>query len=91
VKCDYTGSSETFRQVTEGCAPVKVVIAGGAKLGEERTLLEMVAGAMEGGAAGASIGRNAFQHESPGKITRAICAIVHEGKSVDEAMAILQA
>jgi len=90
VKCDYTGSPETFRQVTEGCGPVKVVIAGGAKLGEDRALLEMVWGAMQAGAAGASIGRNAFQHENPEKITRAICAIVHEGKSVDDAMAILQ-
>lgn len=89
VKCDYTGSPETFRQVTEGCGPVPVVIAGGAKLGDDRALLEMVAGAMEGGAAGASIGRNAFQHADPTGITRAICAIVHEGKSVTEALAIL--
>jgi len=88
VKCDYTGSPETFRQVTAACGPVKVVIAGGAKLGDDRALLEMVAGAMEAGAAGASIGRNAFQHAHPTKITQAICAIVHGGKSVDDALAI---
>jgi len=90
VKCDYTGSPETFRQVTEGCGPIKVVIAGGAKLGDDRALLEMVAGAMEAGGAGASIGRNAFQHVDPTRITRAICAIVHEGKSVEDALAVLQ-
>jgi predicted phospho-2-dehydro-3-deoxyheptonate aldolase len=89
VKCDYTGSPETFRQVTEGCGPVKVVIAGGAKLGDDRALLEMVWGAMQAGAAGASIGRNAFQHADPTRITRAICAIVHGGKSVEDALAIL--
>jgi fructose-bisphosphate aldolase/2-amino-3,7-dideoxy-D-threo-hept-6-ulosonate synthase len=89
VKCDYTGSPETFRQVTEGCGPVKVVIAGGAKLGDDRALLEMVWGAMQAGAAGASIGRNAFQHDNPKRITQAICAIVHGGKSVEDALAIL--
>ena len=89
IKCDYTGSAETFREVVEGCDPVKVVIAGGAKLGEDRALLEMVAGSLEAGGAGVSIGRNAFQHENPEAITRAIVALVHEGKLVDEAMELL--
>ncbi|MGQ9732553.1 MAG: 2-amino-3,7-dideoxy-D-threo-hept-6-ulosonate synthase [Candidatus Zipacnadales bacterium] len=89
VKCNYTGSPETFCEVTEGCAPTPVVIAGGAKLGDDRALLEMVAGAMQAGAAGVSIGRNAFQHEDPTKITRAIVGIVHEGIAVEEAMALL--
>ncbi|MBM3499441.1 MAG: fructose-bisphosphate aldolase [Armatimonadetes bacterium] len=89
VKCDYTGSPETFREVTEGCGPVKVVIAGGARLGDDRALLEMVAGAMEAGGAGASIGRNAFQHANPTRITQAICVIVHEGKSVSDALSVL--
>ncbi len=88
VKCDYTGSPETFREVVEGCGTVKVVIAGGARLGDDRALLEMVAGAIAAGAAGVSIGRNAFQHERPEAITRAIVGIVHEGKSVDDARAI---
>lgn len=90
VKCDYTGSAETFREVVEGCGRVKVVIAGGAKLGDDRALLEMVAGALEAGGAGVSIGRNAFQHEKPERITRAIVALVHEDNSVDDALAVLQ-
>jgi len=89
VKCDYTGSAETFREVVQGCTPVPVVIAGGAKLGDDRALLEMVAGAIEAGCAGVSIGRNAFQHENPEAITRAIVGLVHEGKSVEEAEAAL--
>ncbi len=91
VKCDYTGSPETFREVVAGCGTVKVVIAGGAKLGDDRALLDMVAGAMAAGAAGVSIGRNAFQHEHPEAITRSIVALVHEGKSVDDAMAMIAA
>ncbi len=88
VKVPYTGSPETFRQVIEGCG-VPVVIAGGAKMDSDRDILEMVKGAMDAGGAGASIGRNVFQHKDPEKMTRAIAAIVHQNVSVDQALAIL--
>jgi fructose-bisphosphate aldolase / 2-amino-3,7-dideoxy-D-threo-hept-6-ulosonate synthase len=45
---------------------------------------------MAGGAAGISIGRNAFQHKSPAKFVRAAACIVHKNKSVDEALKILK-
>jgi len=38
----------------------------------------MVAGALKAGSAGASIGRNAFQHADPEGIMRAISMMVHE-------------
>ena len=60
VKTVYTGDPESFREVTRGC-PVPVVVAGGSKT-DDRTTLELIEGAMAGGAAGISIGRNAFQH-----------------------------
>jgi fructose-bisphosphate aldolase/2-amino-3,7-dideoxy-D-threo-hept-6-ulosonate synthase len=44
---------------------------------------------MAGGAAGISIGRNAFQHRTPDKFVRAAACIVHANKSVEEALAIL--
>jgi DhnA family fructose-bisphosphate aldolase class Ia len=88
VKVPYTGSTETFREVVEG-SPIPVVIAGGSKLSDEDTL-KMVEGAVEAGAAGLSMGRNAFQHEDPILLVSAACAIVHEGKSAKEAMKILQ-
>lgn len=91
VKCNYTGSAESFAEVVEGCGKVPVVIAGGAKLGDDRALLEMVAGALEAGGAGVSIGRNAFQHEDPQGITRAIVGLVHRRKSVDEVLDELKA
>jgi len=94
VKVNYTGSAETFREVVEGCAGhrtggIKVVIAGGPKLDSDRDVLEMVHGAIQAGAAGASIGRNAFQHAQPTKIVAAIVAIVHGGASVEESLAVL--
>lgn len=87
VKCPYTGSPETFREVVEGCL-VPVVIAGGSKMNEEATL-RMIEGALKAGAAGISMGRNAFQHERPASFVRAACAMVHQGATVEEALEIL--
>jgi predicted phospho-2-dehydro-3-deoxyheptonate aldolase len=88
IKVPYTGDPESFREVTEGC-PKPVVIAGGSKLSDEETL-KMVEGAVKAGAAGLSMGRNAFQHEHPEKLVAAACAIVHGGKSAEEGMEILK-
>lgn len=89
VKVPYTGSPKTFEKVVDGC-PVPVVIAGGSKLSDMETL-KMIEGAMKAGAAGLSMGRNAFQHETPTKLVAAACAIVHKGKSAKEAMKVLKA
>ncbi len=89
VKCVYTGSPETFREVVDGC-PVPVVIAGGEKMETDKQILDMVAGSLEAGGKGVSIGRNAFQHERPDRIVAAIAKIVHEGASAGEALRFLQ-
>lgn len=89
VKCVYTGSPETFSEVVEGC-PVPVVIAGGEKMDTDEELLEMVSGALEAGAAGVSIGRNAFQHDDPQTIVRAIGMMVHGRQSLADSLAFLE-
>jgi len=88
VKVPYTGSPESFREVVEGCF-VPVVIAGGPQMETDRDVLVMVQGAMEAGGSGVSIGRNAFQHKKPSLIVKAICKIVHEGASVEDALKVL--
>ena len=89
VKVNYTGSAESFREVTGGC-PVPVVIAGGEKMETDKEILEMVEGAMKGGAAGVSIGRNAFQHKDPIGIVKAIASVVHKSTKVEEALKLLK-
>ncbi len=89
VKVVYTGSPETFSQVVAGC-PVPVLIAGGPKMSNDEEIFRMVAAALQAGAAGASIGRNVFQHKTPVKMVQALCRMVHNGASVEEAKAILQ-
>ncbi len=88
VKTAYTGDPDSFREVVDGC-PVPVVIAGGSKL-SDLEILKMIEGAMQAGAAGLSIGRNAFQHEHPDRLVKAACAIVHQGKGAQDAMQYLR-
>ena len=76
VKVVYTGSPESFSEVVGGC-PIPVVIAGGAKMGSDEEIFRMVAGALQAGGAGLSIGRNAFQHEQPDRMIQALCKMVH--------------
>jgi len=89
VKVPYTGSVESFAQVVEGC-PVPVVIAGGPKMDSDEDIFRMVEGALKAGAAGLSIGRNAFQHKNPEKMVGVLCKMVHEGCNVEEAIALLE-
>ncbi len=88
VKTVYTGDPDSFREVTRGC-PVPVVVAGGSKT-DDRATLDLIEGAIEAGAAGISIGRNAFQHADPARFVRAAALIVHEGRTAAEAVEVLR-
>ena len=87
VKTNYTGDPDSFKEVVEG-ALVPVVIAGGPKVDTE--LLQMVKDSIEVGGAGVAFGRNLFQAENPGKITRVISEVVHNNLEVDEALKFLK-
>jgi predicted phospho-2-dehydro-3-deoxyheptonate aldolase len=89
VKCPYSGDVESFKTVVGGC-PVPVVIAGGAKSNSDKDVLDMVAGAMEAGAAGVSLGRNVFQHRNPERMVHAIREIIVNSRSLEEALEILK-
>ncbi|MDD5556760.1 MAG: 2-amino-3,7-dideoxy-D-threo-hept-6-ulosonate synthase [bacterium] len=89
VKVNYTGDPASFREVVEGC-PVPVVIAGGEKVETDKDLFRMVAGALDAGAAGVSIGRNAFQHEDPIRMVQAIGRMTHDGWDLERALKYLK-
>jgi len=89
VKVSYTGDPETFSQVVQGC-PIPVVIAGGPKMDSDEDIFKMVEGALQAGASGLSIGRNAFQHPHPDRMIRALGKMVHGGASVAEAAEMLK-
>lgn len=88
IKTNYTGTIDSFRQVTESC-PVPVVIAGGPKCKSAEEILQTTSDAVKAGASGLSIGRNVFQCENQALIVKALSAIVHKGASVEQAQKIL--
>ncbi|MES9995663.1 2-amino-3,7-dideoxy-D-threo-hept-6-ulosonate synthase [Desulfovibrio aminophilus] len=88
VKVPYTGDPESFERVVEACC-VPVVIAGGPKMDDTRSLVQMVHDSVRAGGAGLSVGRNIFQHEHPARLLSALGKVVHEDWDVDQAMAML--
>ena len=89
VKTNYTGDPDSFKEVVEG-ALVPVVIAGGPKVDTDEELLQMVKDSIEVGGSGVAFGRNLFQAENPGKITKAISEVVHNDLEVNEALKFLK-
>ncbi len=86
IKTYYT---EDFGKVVEACGNVPVVIAGGKKL-PEMEAIQMAYNAISDGAVGVDMGRNIFQSDNPVGMIQAVRAIVHEGKSADEAYGIYE-
>ncbi len=84
VKTVYTGDVDSFREVVDGC-PAPILVAGGARMENDQQLLELIAGSVEAGARGVSIGRNVFQHPHPDRMVAAIRAILAEGENPEEA------
>lgn len=76
---------DDFEKVVEGC-PVPVVIAGGPQLETFRDTLQLAHDAIERGACGVDMGRNIWQSQHPVAAIRAVRAIVHENRPVDEAL-----
>jgi len=85
VKGYYTGDSDTFRQVIEYC-PVPYVVLSGPASNDPEVFLKFVREAMDCGAKGVSVGRNVWTYKDPTALTRAICRIVHDDASIEEAL-----
>jgi DhnA family fructose-bisphosphate aldolase class Ia len=85
IKTTFAGDETSFSQVIEGCYK-PVLVLGGSKQ-KDIDLLKVIASALSAGAAGAVIGRNIWQHEKPEAMARALCSVVHDGLSPDEAYA----
>ena len=87
IKTFYTGDPESMRLVIEN-AGVPVVVLGGPKMNSARDVLQVVYDAViVAGASGVAFGTNIWTHPAPGKMTAAIAAVLHDGASVDEALA----
>jgi class I fructose-bisphosphate aldolase len=85
VKAPYCGDVKAYAEIVADC-PVPLVAAGGPKCDSLKAALELIAGVVQSGARGATIGRNIWGF---GRITAALNAfkaVIHDGKSADEAL-----
>jgi DhnA family fructose-bisphosphate aldolase class Ia len=89
IKVPYTGSAQTFREVVQA-VDVPVLMSGGPKADSDRGFLSMVAGSIEAGGAGVSVGRTLWSHAQATALTHAGGRLVHEKASLDDVLAELQ-
>ena len=67
-----------------------VTVRGGGRAADEE-VLDHTERLVKQGVAGLIYGRNVIQHESPERMTRALHAVLHEGRTAREAMELLKA
>jgi DhnA family fructose-bisphosphate aldolase class Ia len=85
IKTQFTGSVETFKSVIECSSGTPIVIAGGPKVAVTK-MLNNAYQAIRAGGAGVSFGRNVFNRDDSSQHVKALCKIVHEGFTVEDAM-----
>ncbi len=88
IKADPTDEVDVYHRVIEAAGDIPVLVRGGGKF-SDREILERTSGLIAQGVSGIVYGRNVIQHESPAGITRALMAMLHDGASVDEALALV--
>ncbi len=75
VQVPHPGNAERVRAAVRGC-PAPVVVAGGPRTPSPEAFLDSVRGALTGGAAGISVGRNVAQHPDPAGFAGRLGAVV---------------
>jgi fructose-bisphosphate aldolase, class I len=84
--CDYV---KDYHLVVETASGKPVLPRGGGRTTDQEILSRTVA-LIQQGASGIVYGRNIIQHPYPERMTQALMAIVHDGVTIAEALAILQ-
>ncbi len=88
VKADPGEDLREYNRVIEAASGKPVLPRGGSRVSDKEILSRTYA-LLQQGASGIVYGRNVFQHPHPEKMIRACKALVHEGASAAQAMAIL--
>jgi DhnA family fructose-bisphosphate aldolase class Ia len=89
IKADPTDDPSEYHRVVEGAGGIPVLVRGGGKVSDHE-IVERTFALLGQGISGLVYGRNVIQHQSPRKITQAMLALLHEGATIDQALAILQ-
>lgn len=89
IKADPCDDVTEYHRVIEIASGVPVLVRGGGRAGD-REIIGRTVELMKQGASGIVYGRNVIQHPNPAGMTAALMAVVHEGASAEEAIAILE-
>ncbi|MEZ4670360.1 MAG: aldolase [Anaerolineae bacterium] len=88
VKTPYCGDKAAHAQIAADC-PVPLVAAGGPKTDTLRDALQLLGDACSVGVRGGTIGRNIWGDTNIGGALRAYKAVIHDGKSADDALKVM--
>jgi class I fructose-bisphosphate aldolase len=88
IKADPTDDLDDYPHVLEVAGAVPLLVRGGGRAADEE-IVRRTEAVIRLGAAGIVYGRNVIQHEDPAAMTRALMAVVHDGASAVEALAML--
>lgn len=89
IKADPTDHAEDYHEVIEA-ARCPVLVRGGGRKPLEAVFAEAEAFLAQG-AQGLVYGRNIYQHPQPARIVAAFMAMIHQGASAEQALAIYNA
>lgn len=89
VKADVAEHLDQYHLVVEAAAPCPLLPRGGARVSDKEILTRTHTLILQG-ASGIVYGRNIYQHPHPARMIRACQAVVHEGATVVQAMAMLE-
>jgi class I fructose-bisphosphate aldolase len=89
IKADPCDNVEEYHRVVEIAGETPVLVRGGGRAPDEEIIVRTKK-LMEQGIAGIVYGRNIIQHNNPAAITAALMGMVHNGKSVEESLALLR-
>ncbi|MEM1137213.1 MAG: aldolase [Bacteroidota bacterium] len=88
IKADPTDDVNEYHRIIEIAGAIPVLVRGGGKASDEE-ILKRTEELIKQGASGIVYGRNIIQHESPGGMTSALMAVVHDGIDAAQAKEIL--
>jgi fructose-bisphosphate aldolase / 2-amino-3,7-dideoxy-D-threo-hept-6-ulosonate synthase len=88
IKTIYSGDKQEFASLVR-TTTVPILVAGGPKTGSDLEFLSIVKDCLDAGAAGITMGRNVWQRKNVEGMLAALCALVHQDASVEEAARLL--
>jgi len=88
IKVPYCGNAAAHAEIVANC-PVPVVAAGGPRTSTLLEALQILREAVDSGVKGGTVGRNVWGSDNITGAVRAYKAVIHDGKSAEEAVRAL--